>query len=118
MGIWVRRHDYDRFIAGHSSCELRRYLDSVPAETPIREIKRVSKSGPDPIYPTYVVGDSDTTVEDIRVAAVSRPQSTPDQVEHLFRQLLAKAAVPIPVAALGSGSSGAGKVVTASGVRN
>ena len=24
----------DRFIAGHSSCELRRYLDSVPPETP------------------------------------------------------------------------------------
>ena len=23
----------DRFIAGHSSCELRRYLDSVPPET-------------------------------------------------------------------------------------
>ena len=25
----------DRFIAGHSSCELRRYLDNVPPETPI-----------------------------------------------------------------------------------
>ena len=25
----------DPFIAGHSSCELRRYLDSVPPETPI-----------------------------------------------------------------------------------
>ena len=25
----------DRFIAGHISCELRRYLDSVPPETPI-----------------------------------------------------------------------------------
>ena len=28
----------DRFIAGHSSCELRRYLDSVPPETPIRDV--------------------------------------------------------------------------------
>ena len=28
----------DRFIAGHSSCELRRYLDSVPLETPIRDV--------------------------------------------------------------------------------
>ena len=26
----------DRFIAGHSSCELQKYLDSVPPETPIR----------------------------------------------------------------------------------
>ena len=29
---------HDRFIAGHSSCELRRYLDSVPPETPIRDV--------------------------------------------------------------------------------
>ena len=28
----------DRFIAGHASCELRRYLDSVPPETPIRDV--------------------------------------------------------------------------------
>ena len=28
----------DRFIAGHSSCELRRYLDSVPSETPFRDV--------------------------------------------------------------------------------
>ena len=104
----------DRFIAGHSSCELRRYLDSVPPETPIRdvvdrcrvweshadpEIRRVSKPGPDPIYPAYVVGDSDTGVEDIRVAAVTKPKSTPDQLENFFRQLLANAAVPTPVPA-------------------
>ena len=56
----------DRFIAGHCSCKLRRYLDSVPLETPIRdvvdrcrvweshadpEIRRVSKPGPESIYP-------------------------------------------------------------------
>ena len=28
----------DRFIAGHGSCELRRHLDSVPPETPIRDV--------------------------------------------------------------------------------
>ena len=28
----------DRFIAGHSNCELRRHLDSVPPETPIRDV--------------------------------------------------------------------------------
>ena len=56
----------DRFIAGHCSCELRRYLESVPLETPIRdvvdrggeshvdpEIRRVSKPGPEPNYPAY-----------------------------------------------------------------
>ena len=36
MGQTARlRLNRDRFIAGHSSCELRRYLDSVPPETPI-----------------------------------------------------------------------------------
>ena len=101
----------DRFIAGHSSCELRRYLDSVPPETPIRdvvdrcrvweshEIRRISKPGPDPIYPAYVVGDWDTAVDNIRVAAVTKPKSTPDQVENFFRQLLVNAAVPTPVPA-------------------
>ena len=28
----------DRFIAGHSNCDLRRHLDSVPPETPIRDV--------------------------------------------------------------------------------
>ena len=41
----------NRFIAGHSSCELRRYLDSVPPETPIRDVVdrcRVWESHADP----------------------------------------------------------------------
>ena len=61
----------DRFIAGHSSCELRRHLNSVPPETPIRDVMdcchvweshadpavhRVSKPSSDPIYPAYAVG--------------------------------------------------------------
>ena len=62
MGETARlRLIHDRF-GGHSSCELRRYLDSVPPETPIRdvvdrcrvweshadpEIRRVSKPSPD-----------------------------------------------------------------------
>ena len=39
MGQTARLHLIrDRFIAGHSSCELRRHLDSVPPETPIRDV--------------------------------------------------------------------------------
>ena len=106
----------DRFIAGHSSCELRRYLDSVPPETPIRDvvdrcrvweshadpdIRRVSKPGPEPIYPAYVVGESDNGVDEIRVAAVTKPKSPPDQVEDLRRRLLASMAPPAPVPAPG-----------------
>ena len=38
-------------------------------------------------------------MEDIRVAAVTKPKSTPDQLDNFFRQLLANAAVPTPVPA-------------------
>ena len=41
----------DRFIAGHESCDLRRYLDCVPPDTPIRDIVdrcRVWESHADP----------------------------------------------------------------------
>ena len=104
----------DRFIAGHSSCDLR-YLDSVPPETPIHnvvdryrvlenhadpEIQRISKPSLDPIYPAYVVGDSDNVGETIRVAAVNKPKSAPEQLEHLLRRLLASMAAPVPVPAL------------------
>ena len=104
----------DRFIAGHSSCELRRYLDSVAPETPIQEVvdrcrvweshadpevRRVSKPGPDPIYPAYVIGDSDKVGEEIRVVAVTKPKSTSDQMEELLRQLLMGVATPAPVPA-------------------
>ena len=103
-----------RFIAGHSSCEFRRYLDSVAPETHIQdvvdqcrvweshadtEIRQVSKPGPEPIYPAYVVGDSDKVVEEIWVAAVTKPKSSPDKVEDFLRRLLAGVAPPAPVPA-------------------
>ena len=46
MGQTARlRLIHDRFIAGHSSCELRRHLDSVPPETPFRMWWTVAASG-------------------------------------------------------------------------
>ena len=39
MGQTARLHLIrDRFIAGHSNCDLRRHLDSVSPETPIRDV--------------------------------------------------------------------------------
>ena len=58
----------DRFIAGHASCELRRHLDSVAPETPIRDIadryrvwdnQRISRPGPERALPIYTVNDAD-----------------------------------------------------------
>ena len=56
------------------------------------DIRRVSNLGPDTVFPTYVVSDLDGRVDDLRVAAVATPQSTPDQVEGFFHRLLANAA--------------------------
>ena len=63
------------------------------------EIQRVSKPGPEPVYPAYVVSESDKGVNDIRVVAVATPKSTPDQVEDIFRRLLGSAAAPTLVPA-------------------
>ena len=105
----------NRFIAGHSSCELQRYLDSLPPETPIRDVvdrcrvweshadpavRRVGKPSPDPIYPAYVVEDSGNISQTKRVAAVTRPKSGPDQLEDMLRRFLAAVATPTPVPAL------------------
>ena len=113
MGQMVRlRLIRDRFIAGHSSCELRRHLYSVPPETPVRDVvdwcrvweshadpavRWVGKPSPDPIYPAYVVGDSDSTSEPTRVAAITRSRSGPDQLEDLLRRLLMVVDSPPPI---------------------
>ena len=80
----------DQFIAGHSNCDLRRHLDSVSPETPIRDVVdrcrvweshadpavcRVSNPSPNPMYPTYAVGDADNNIETTRVAAVAGQRS-------------------------------------------
>ena len=112
MGQTARLHIIrDRFVAGHDSCELRRHLDSVPPETPIRDIvdscqvweshadsdvRRLSKPGPDRALPTYMVGDSGCRMEDWMVAAVTISQSTPDQLGTLLRRLLPGPVVPAP----------------------
>ena len=85
----------DRFIAGHSSCDLRRYLDCVPPDTPLRDIvdrcrvweshgtmdiRRVSKPVPDPVYPTYKVEQPEYEEEPVCLVT--------DQTEELLRKLV------------------------------
>ena len=95
----------DRFITGHNSCELRRHLDSIPPETPLRDVvdrcriweshvRRVCKPSPDQTYPAYVVGDSDSISETTRVAAVTQPKSGLDQLEDLLRALIVSCGSP------------------------
>ena len=94
----------DRFIAGHESCDLRRYLDCVPPDTPLRdivdrcrvweshgdpEVRRVSKPMPEQVYPTYVVEPTDYETEPVRVVTVNKPNSPVNQSEELLKKLLA-----------------------------
>ena len=93
----------DRFIAGHENCDLRRYLDCVPPDTPLRDIvdrcrvweshgttetRRVSKPMPEPVYPTYVVEQPDYESEPVCVVSVNKQNSQVDQTEELLKKLL------------------------------
>ena len=93
----------DRFIAGHENCDLRRYLDCVPPDTPLRDIvdrcrvweshgatetRRVSKPVPEPVYPTYMVGQSDYNDEPVCVVSVNKQNNQMDQTDELLKKLL------------------------------
>ena len=99
----------DRFITGHSNCDLRRHLDSVSPETPIRDlvdrchvweshadpaVRRMSKATPDPMYPAYAVGDTDSDNEVTRVAAVTGLKSDQNQLADSLRRVISTAEHP------------------------
>ena len=101
----------DIFIAGHSNCDLRRHLDSVSPETPIRDVvdrcrvweshadpavRRMGKPGQDPTYPAYAVGDTDSDNEVTRVAVVTGLRSGQNQLEDLLRRVISTAERPAP----------------------
>ena len=100
---------HDQFIAGHDSCELRRHLDSVSPETPIRDIvdhcrvweshadsntRRFSKPRPDRTLPIYMVETLGEALDDRVVAAVATTQPEPGQLETLLRHLISGPVVP------------------------
>ena len=72
----------DRFIAGPET-PIRDVVDRcrVWESHADSEIRRVSRPGPEPVYPAYMVSESDK------------------EVKNLFRRLLASAAAPTPVPA-------------------
>ena len=101
----------DRFIAGHESCDLRRYLDCVPPDTPLRdivdrcrvweshadpEVRRISKPMPEPAYPTYVVKQPDYETEPVCAVTVHKPNSPVDESEELLKKLLAVLTPTVP----------------------
>ena len=89
-----------------ATVSIRRYLDCVPPDTPLRdivdrcrvweshadpEVRRVSKPMPEPAYPAYVVNESEYETEPVRVVTVNKPNSSVDQMEELLKRLLTPA---------------------------
>ena len=106
----------DRFVAGHDSCALRRHLDCVPPETPIRDIvdrcrvweshadteaRRFSKPGPERALPIYTVNEPGCGLDDRMVVTVTVPSVVLDQLETLLRPKVGKS-----VTAITGGSAG------------
>ena len=101
----------DRFIAGDDNCALRRHLDSVPPETPIRgvvdrcrvwesqadpTVRSTTKPTPDMTYPTYAVSDADKDREVIKVAAVTGLRSDQNQLQDLLQRIVSAVERPAP----------------------
>ena len=110
----------DRFVAGHDRCALRRHLDSVPPETPIRDIvdccrvweshadteaRRFSKPRPERVLPIYTVEEPGCGLDDRMVAAVTVPPAIPEQMETLLKRLLPTSLPALPPKAIPVGKS-------------
>ena len=91
----------DRFIAGHESCELRRHLDCLPPDTPLRDIVdrcRVwkshsdfpgrSASRPEPPYPAYVVKTPEKEPDPVWAVTVNKPECPVEDTNELLRKLV------------------------------
>ena len=75
----------------------------MPPDTPLRDIvdrcrvweshgatetRRVSKPVPEPVYPTYMVGQSDYDDEPVCVVSVNKQNNQMDQTDELLKKLL------------------------------
>ena len=91
----------DRFIAGQETCELRRHLDCLPPDTPLRDIVdrcRVWESHsdlsarnvnqPKLTYPAYVVKPSEKEPETVRAITVNKPERSVEDTNELLRKLV------------------------------
>ena len=91
----------DRFIACHESCELRRHLDCLPPDTPLRDIVdrcRVwenhsdlsarNVNQPKMTYPAYVVKPSEKEPATVRAITVNKPERSVEDTNELLRKLV------------------------------
>ena len=103
----------DRFITGQDSCALRRHLDSVSPETPIRDIvdrcrvweshaefvdRRGWHPSPDRSHPVYTINDGGNAGDDLPGVADDMTPEAEDMLESLLQHLLPTPAVSPPKA--------------------
>ena len=91
----------DRFIAGHGSCELRRHLDCLPPDTPLRDIVdrcRVWESHaelaernvnqPKLTYPAYAVKPMEREPDVVRAVSVDKTASPVENNSEIIKKLV------------------------------
>ena len=59
-------------------------------------ISRTRKPTPDPMYPTFAVGETDSNNETTRVAAVTEPKSDQHKLMEMIRRILSNTERPNP----------------------
>ena len=59
-------------------------------------VRRISKPNPDPTYPAYALGDTDSDNEATRVAVVTGQRSGQNQLEDLLWRVISTAEPPAP----------------------
>ena len=91
----------DRFIAGHGSCELRRHLDCLPPDTPLRDIvdrcrvweshaELADRNVKQPImtYPAYAVKPMEREPDVVRAVTVDKPANSVDHSSEILKKLV------------------------------
>ena len=91
----------DRFIAGHGSCALRRHLDCLPPDTPIRDIvdrcrvweshaELAERNVEQPIrtYPAYTVKPMEKEPDVVRAVAEDIPATSVDHSNVMLKKLV------------------------------
>ena len=91
----------DRFIAGHESCALRRHLDCLPPDTPLRDIvdrcrvweshaELAERNVEQPIrtYPAYTVKPMEREPDVVRAVTGDKPATSVDHSSKILKKLV------------------------------
>ena len=91
----------DRFIAGHGSCDLRRHLDCLPPDTPLRdlvdrcrvweshaELAERNVNQPKLTYPAYAVKPMEEEPDVVRAVSVDKSASPVEDNSEIIKKIV------------------------------